>query len=197
MHPQPSHDRAQSVQRAREAFDLDEAMRQLPPADISPLGPRGAAGYRLRASFRADIEDGLLREFAKAELGIQRLSAGCLDALRVILGNQAHAEQRGFTLEMNIRVDFASARTMRTILDKMREAGLTEGVTVQLGKGRVQTVQTFKAPSGLDLLDLVSLNTYLRYFELLEDTKLLENSGLHHHVWPDVLGPVLEAEVPY
>ena len=42
-------------------------------------------------------------------------AAGKLDlaALRIVLGNQAHAERRGYPLEMNLRVDFATERVMR------------------------------------------------------------------------------------
>jgi hypothetical protein len=85
----------------------------------------------------------MLRAFAQEDLKAQRLRAGYLEALRVVLGNQAHAERGGYTLEQNIRVDFATEREMRTINDQMRAAGITTDQTVTLGVGRAQTVQCF------------------------------------------------------
>lgn len=104
--------------------------------------------HRLTARHRADIPDDLLREFARETLGAKRCSAEYLEALRVVLGNQAWAEQRGIRLELNTRVDFASERTMRTIVSQMEAAGVTHGWTVGLGAGRVQTVQTWTGSKG-------------------------------------------------
>ena len=95
------------------------------------------------AYLQADISDDLLREFARDTLGAQRCSEQYLDALRVVLGNQAHAERWGYVLEMNVRVPFASVQTMRTIIQQMQKAGITFGRLVALGQGRSQEVQCF------------------------------------------------------
>ena len=104
---------------------------------------RGAAGKRLRSDLRSTINDTLLREFARSELGALRCSAQYLEALRVVLANQAHAEQRGYVIELNIRVPFTSERTMRTIVEQMRAAKITFGRSVGLGQSRRQLVQCF------------------------------------------------------
>jgi hypothetical protein len=141
MKPIPRPTQAQLL--ARESFDLDEVMARLPPAGPSWTRTAGQAGLRLRGHLVADISDDLLREVAREALGAMRCSEKYLDALRVVLGNQADAERHGYRLELNVRVSFASEKVMRTILDQMRTAGLTVGVTVGLGAGRCQTVQCF------------------------------------------------------
>ncbi|TAK83327.1 MAG: hypothetical protein EPO09_21285 [Aquabacterium sp.] len=87
-----------------------------------------------------------LRGLAKETLGAVRIRAPYLDALRVVLGNQAEADRRGHTLEMNIRTDFATERVMRNIIDQMQKAGITEGRPVELGSNRVQVVQCYQPP---------------------------------------------------
>lgn len=140
---------ARRQQQARDAFDLDAAMAALPPAGPAlPTSERGAAGVRLRGYLVADISDELLREFARDTLGAQRCSEQYLDALRVVLGNQADAERHGYVLEMNQRVSFAPARVMRTIIDQMHAAGITFGRVVRLGEGRSQLVQCFASDGG-------------------------------------------------
>jgi hypothetical protein len=128
--------------KARQAFDLDVEM-----AKAASLGdmrqPKGAAGVRLRARFVAHISDDLLREFALEILGAKRCSVKYLAALRVVLGNQAEAQRKGYKLEMNLRVSFAPERVMRTIIDQMQAAGITRGAVVGLGEGRSQVVQCF------------------------------------------------------
>lgn len=104
---------------------------------------QGSAGRRLRADLRSAIHDDLLREFARDTLKAQRMSARYLDTLRVVLGNQACSERRGQALEMNIRGEVGTERTMRTIIDQMKDAGITQGKQVHLGQGRVQVVQFF------------------------------------------------------
>lgn len=126
-------------------FDLDAAMAALPahfPAK-APRSERGSAGVRLRGHLRADLPDTLLREMAGSVLGAQRCSEAYLEALKVVLGNQAHAERRGYVLEMNLRVSFASPRTMRTIIDQMEEAGISFTQRCSLGEGRIQSVRCF------------------------------------------------------
>lgn len=137
------HDITPAQLKAQQAFDLDAAMTALPPADAPKVSARGAAGFRLRKHLKSDISEDLLREFARDMLGAQRCSAAYLDVLRIVLGNQADAEQKGYTLEMNRRVHFAPPRVMRTIIDQMQDAGITFGSGVGLGKGRAQTVQCF------------------------------------------------------
>lgn len=131
--------------RARKAFDLDAAMAALPPYVPGPgaQNHEGGAGVRLRSYLVADISDPLLREFARETLQAARMSEQYLDALRVVLGNQAEAERLGYVLEMNRRVSFAPERVMRTIIDQMRRAGITFGRLVPLGSGRSQVVQCF------------------------------------------------------
>ena len=87
---------AQAQRVAREKFNLDEAMAALPTESKRTPTILGTAGYRLRGQERADISDDLLREFATEILGAIRISAQYLDALRVVLGNQAHAERHGY-----------------------------------------------------------------------------------------------------
>jgi hypothetical protein len=133
--------------QARESFDLDAAMAALPPASARPASDKGGAGVRLRAHLVADISDDLLREFAKESLKAERCSEQYLDALRVVLGNQADAEQNGYVLEMNQRVSFAPQRVMRTIINQMQAAGISFGSVVVLGDGRSQVVQCFGSDS--------------------------------------------------
>jgi hypothetical protein len=129
--------------KARQGFDLDAAMEALPPANALKTSDRGAAGVRLRAQLKSDISEDLLREFARDTLGAKRCSAVYLNALRIVLGNQADAEQKGYVLELNRRVSFAPEKVMRTILGQMQAAGITFGSAVGLGEGRAQTVQCF------------------------------------------------------
>lgn len=133
------------AETTRDTFDFDAAWSALPPAtDPAPqVNQEGAAGRRLQGHLRTKLPDPLLREFARDVLKAQRIRVGYLEALRVVLGNQAHAERGGYNLEQNIRVDFATEREMRTINDQMRTAGITEDRPVTLGAGRVQTVQCF------------------------------------------------------
>lgn len=128
------------------SFDFDAAWDALPPPVACPapaVRVKGAAGHRLRADLRASWPEPLLKEFARETLGAVRIRSGYLDALRVVLGNQAHAERHGYTLEQNIRVDFATERVMRTINEQMHAAGITQDRTVGLGVGRVQSVRCF------------------------------------------------------
>lgn len=133
------------VLAARERFNLEATWAGLPPATgpRTKLTQKGAAGQRLRADLRTDWPEPLLREFARDTLGAVRIRSGYLEALRVVLGNQAHAERHGYTLEQNVRVDFVSVQVMRTINEQMNTAGITQGRTVALGNGRVQTMQVF------------------------------------------------------
>lgn len=137
-------------QKARDCFDLDAAMAALPPEGphVATTSTRGAAGVRLRACFIADVSDALLREMARETLGAVRCSEQYLDALRVILGNQAHAERYGYTLEMNLRVSFASVNVMRTIIDQMQAAGVAFGSLGTYGLGRSQVVRCFSGRAG-------------------------------------------------
>jgi hypothetical protein len=143
----------------RDPFDFDATWAALPsPAAPSSQGnPKGAAGRRLRGHLKTTLPEPLLREFAREVLKAQRLRAGYLKALRVVLGNQAHAERGGYTLEQNVRVDFATEREMRTIKDQMRAAGITVDQVVALGAERVQTVQCFAPPGKGRAQDLCSM----------------------------------------
>jgi hypothetical protein len=136
------------VQTSSEPFDFDAVWTALPKATeaLPKVSEQGAAGRRLRGRLRTNLPEPLLKEFARDVLKAQRIRVGYLEALRVVLGNQAQAERGGYTLQQSIRVDFASEREMRTINDQMKAAGITEGRVVVTGAGRVQTVQCF-APS--------------------------------------------------
>jgi len=130
---------------ACESFDLEATLAALPPHGSRQAAQttQGQAGIRLRPNLVADLPDDLLREFATTTLGAVRCSERYLDALRVVLGNQADAERNGYRLELNTRVPFASEKTMRGILSQMEAAGIIHGVPVGLGQGRAQTVLCF------------------------------------------------------
>jgi len=80
---------------------------------------------KLTNGYSTTLPDGLLRDFAVNELGAKRCSKQYLQALRQVLGNQAQAEKNGSLLEMNLRGDISSERTMRTLIDQFNEAGIT------------------------------------------------------------------------
>jgi hypothetical protein len=130
-----------------EPFDLDAAMAALPPPSGWVAEPVvsdvGQAGSRLSSRYTTSIPDDLLEEMAKLSLGAERCRATYLAALRVVLGNQARAERYGYLLEMNQRVDFATAKTMRNIIEQMRATPHTFGKVVALGLGRSQEVRCF------------------------------------------------------
>lgn len=133
------------TQSAQDHFDFDAVWAALPrPSNPPPqVSPEGAAGRRLQGHLRSDLPDPVLRDFARDILGACRIRSGYLEALRVVLGNQAQAERWGYTLEQNCRVAFASFQEMRTINAQMKAAGITKEQVVALGAGRVQTVQCF------------------------------------------------------
>lgn len=87
---------------------------------VSPV----SRGMKLSGHHLSTAPEPLLREFASATLGVKRFSAGYMQALRHVLGNQAHAERLGGTLEMNREVDFTTPRTMRTLIDQFTTAGI-------------------------------------------------------------------------
>lgn len=98
----------------------------------------------MKADRFTTVSDEFLRDVAKQTLGALRCSQGYLDALRIVLGNQAHAELHGYLLEMNTRTTFASDKVMRTILRQMEEAGITFRKQVGLGHGRVQVMHCYR-----------------------------------------------------
>lgn len=130
---------------ARASFDLDAAMAALPhaPPPGRKVSHRGSAGVRLRGQFVATLDEDLLREFARTDLGARRCSEQYFDALRVVLGNQADAERHGYVLEMNQRVAFATPKLMRQIIGQMQAAYISYGASVALGTGRSQVVQCY------------------------------------------------------
>src|SRR3990167_1976683 len=147
------------AQAARDRFDIDAVWAALPPpsATAPQVSPKGAAGRRLQGHLKTTLPEPLLREFAREVLGAERIRVGYLEALRVVLGNQAQAERRGYTLEQNLRVDFATEREMRTINEQMRAAGITKDQMAALGAGRVQTVQCFMPPPKTRATDLCTV----------------------------------------
>ncbi|CAN5331017.1 hypothetical protein BH09PSE5_BH09PSE5_06860 [soil metagenome] len=190
---------------ARESFDLDAAMAALPPygpLDLAPASHRGEGGIRLRASLAADISDGLLREFARETLGAVRCSEQYLDALRIVLGNQAAAELHGYTLEMNQRVSFAPQRVMRTIIDQMQAAGVSFGSVVGLGNGRSQVVQCFAGKGGGYRTPADALEHSYRQTEAADDARYEAAiaAGTVSEQAPTFSDPYLtinESDVPY
>jgi len=135
-----------------EPFDIEAALARLPPSGLvrergsedDNKETRGYAGQRLRAGLRANCCDGFLRDIAHDTLGAVRCSQKYLDALRIVLGNQAHAERFGYLLEMNTRTTFTSEKVMRTILGQLEAAGITFKKQVILGQGRAQAVHCFR-----------------------------------------------------
>lgn len=196
--------------KAREAFDLDAAIAQVNidhPAKGRPASANGAAGVRLRAHLTSSLSDDLLREFARDTLGAQRCSVLYLHVLRIVLGNQADAEQKGYVLELNRRVSFAPEKLMRTILGQMQAAGITFGSVVGLGEGRSQAVQCFDNSERVPYMgDNVSnavaaaaLERDNRAKETKDDTRreVAIAKGLYPKAprsWPS---NITEADVPY
>lgn len=136
----------------------------LPPVTTKqPQGLEGAAGRRLQGHLVTTAPETLLEDFARDVLGAVRLNDKYRHALRVVLGNQAEAERQGYALEQNIGMAFASPRTMRTINGQMQAAGITVGLRVGRGCGRVQTVQRFTSSDGPP--PSPDLDTTLRWFE--------------------------------
>jgi len=135
-------------------LDIDALLANLPPwgpvnqqyTEEPNRDARGYAGQRLRAGLRAQVSDELLREMACETLGARRCSQQYLEALRVVLGNQAHAERVGYLLEMNVRTSFTSERTMRTILDQMTGMKGVFRKQVVMGAGRTQAVHCYYRP---------------------------------------------------
>ena len=190
--------------KARESFNLDAAMAALPPDGPPRLqtSDRGAAGVRLRACFVADVSDELLREMARETFGAVRCSEQYLDALRIVLGNQADAEKHGYTLEMNRRVDFASEQVMRTIIDQMQAAGVSFGSPVGLGHGRKQRVQCFAAERGPHMSPADELEHMDRKQEAADDARLAAALARGYDPFnrPDLLDHcrhIEAADVPY
>ncbi|QPF74471.1 hypothetical protein G8A07_17130 [Roseateles sp. DAIF2] len=142
-----------------ESFDVDAFLASLPswrdyceqPSRDSDRSIRGSAGRRLRDGLSARVSDELLREIASDTFGAVRCSQKYLNAMRVVLGNQAHAEQFGYLLEMNTRTSFATEKVMRTILGQMDQAGVTFKKQAVLGQGRVQAVHCYRRrPANVD-----------------------------------------------
>jgi len=129
--------------KARQDFDIERLLATL--SSLSTHSTWGAGGIRLQGHLKATMSDEDLRHFAREILRAVRIRTPYLDALRVVLGNQAEADRRGHTLEMNIRTDhFATERVMRNIIDQMQKAGITKGRRVELGGGRTQVVQCYQ-----------------------------------------------------
>ncbi len=118
-------------------------MAALPPVTHKAPTIQGAAGRRLQERHTTNLSEDLLKEYARDDLGAQRISEKYLDALRIVLGNQAHALRYGYDVEMNQRVSFATPKVMRTIVDQMAAAGISQGKAVGLGNGRRQVIQCF------------------------------------------------------
>lgn len=149
---------------ALEAF-LDSLPPYPTPVVTSPL--YGHIGKRVQGHLRTTLPDIELREFAREVLGAKRMSAAYLDALRIVLGNQAHAERYGVPLELNIKAPHAPSiteRTMRTIIDQMTNTGIIRGVRIGLGEGKTQVIQGFfPSTPKPDLEALLRMDEATRY----------------------------------
>lgn len=144
--PPTPEDLTEEQRSARDAIDLDAAIDALPAPEADTTRATARTSGRWRADLKSSFPEDLLREYATTVLQARRMSAQYLNALRVVLGNQAEAERRGYALELNRRVSFAPERVMRTIVDQMKAAGLTSSRLALLGQGRVQIVQRYAPP---------------------------------------------------
>ena len=115
-----------------------------------------------------------------------------LQALRVVLGNQAKAEREGHALEMNIRTDFASERVMRNIINQMRDAGITTSKRVGLGYGRAQSIQVFEPVTNALARPPIDLCDLLRW----EEERLEAQYG-HQATTAIIPDSISEGDVPY
>ena len=167
------------------------------PADGPSASHKGQAGDRLQSHVVADISDDLLREFARDTLGAERCSEKYLDALRVVLGNQADAEKRGYVLEMNQRVSFAGAGVMRNIISQMQASDISYGCVVGFGSGRCQVVQCFarkQSKGGREAAE--ELKQMDRKLEVADDTR--RDEAIANGRYVPVSYPFLtEADIPY
>jgi hypothetical protein len=139
---------------------------------------------------------------ARETLGAVRCSEQYLDALRIILGNQAQAEKYGYVLEMNQRVSFASPKVMRTIIDQMQAAGVSFGSVVGLGSGRSQVVQCFSGKVGGHMSPAEELEHRDRKQEAEDDVR--REAAIARGEFPrstpgqaDPYQFITEADVPY
>ncbi len=100
--------------------------------------------FKLSTNYAARCPDHVLIDFAKHTLGMQRCRADSMDALRVILGNQAHAEQIGGRLRLSRTAGFASEQTVRTLIDRFVDAGLARKERLTCARGRTNDIAVFK-----------------------------------------------------
>lgn len=78
---------------------------------------------KLSHDYAATCSDDTLIDFAKNALGMERCRKNSIDALRIILGNQAYAERNDFRLRLSRTAGFASEQTLRTLIDRFVAAG--------------------------------------------------------------------------
>ena len=167
------------------------------PVDIPPTSHKGQAGGRLRAHIVAEISDDLLREFARDALGAARCSEQYLDALRVVLGNQAEAEKYGYVLKMNLRVSFATQRVMRTIIDQIRARRISFGSVVGCGNGRSQVVQCFaRKQSNRGYTPAEELEQRYRRLEAVGNSRR-DDATVQGRYVPVSYPFLVEADIPY
>lgn len=106
---------------------------------------------------QTNISEPLLREIATS-LGAKRCSVAYLEALRIILGNMAHADRLGVRLRLPLDVPFASERTMRTIITQMETAGMLrrDAWTDSLGRAHLSSVYWGRMEGRGERLDVYS-----------------------------------------
>lgn len=90
---------------------------------------------------------------------MQRCRKDSLNALRVVLGNQAYAERIGGQLQMSREVSFATQQTMRTLIDRFASEGLAKKERRMTAPGCVNEVAVFRGvPSNHGVYE----NEYIR-----------------------------------
>lgn len=195
----PTHHLTPEQLHARENFCLEKTWQALPPdCRSNTSNTKGGAGTRLRGYLVATISDDLLIDFAKSELGAQRCGDKYLQALRVVLGNQADADRKRYPLELNIRNSCdVPERVMRNVIDQMKSAGITKGRLVILGEGRSQVVQCYD-PDDKEVFSLNWLGTKEEQIEALyrlaEGYPKPGNDEVFPCPYPQSLTP---ADIPY
>ena len=180
--------------KARREFDLDSAMAKL-PGDGYWMRNKGSVGTRLREYLKADISDKLLREFAQDVLGAKRLNEGYLFALRIVLGNQAHAEQNNYILEMNTRTSFSTEHTMRNIIGQMNKAGILTKEPKFLGDGRWAAISAY-IPPGIEKehLDMLREDDCTAPSVWEEICRVYDGEMEY---WADLPPDLLDEDIPY
>lgn len=139
----------------------------------------------LSVQHTTNYPEALLRAFATATLGAQRCSDDYLSALRVVLGNMSLADRIGVPLKLRIAVDFATPRTMRTLIHQLARAGFLHDDKWVGFRGHLHESKVYRGRMGTPL---DGSDTYLRLQRRQEDVDF--NRQMH------ALG-IMEGDCPY